>query len=77
MNNMFWNCENLESLDLSGWDISNVKNMSMMFMRCSGLKSLDLSGWDTSNVEIMCMSGMFSDCPAPYEVIYNKIVKII
>ena len=75
MNHMFCGCFKLESLDVSGWDTSNVKDMSMMFMRCSGLKSLDLSGWNTSHVMNMDMSGMFSDCSAPYDVVDNKIVK--
>ena len=65
----------VKTLDVSGWNTSNVKDMSMMFMKCSGLKSLDLSGWDTSKVMNMDMSGMFADCPAPYIVIDNKIVK--
>ena len=75
MSLMFSNCNKLKSIDLSGWNTSNVKDMSMMFMKCSGLKSLDLSGWDTSKVMNMDMSGMFADCPAPYIVIDNKIVK--
>ena len=63
----------VKSLDLSGWKTSNVKNMSWMFSFCKGLKSLDLSGWDTSNVEDM--KEMFYQCPAPYEVVDNKIIK--
>jgi len=42
----------LTSLDLSGWDTSNVTNMNFMFSN-SNLQSLDLSGWDTSNVTSM------------------------
>ena len=43
----------VESLDLSGWKTSGVKNMSYMFYGCKDLESLDLSGWDTSNVTDM------------------------
>ena len=50
----------LESLDLSGWDTSKVKNMNHMFYDCMHLKSLDLSGWNTSSANDM--SGMFSLC---------------
>ena len=50
----------LESLDLSGWKTSGVKNMSYMFYEFTMLESIDLSGWDTSNVENMY--GMFSNC---------------
>ena len=72
MSAMFSGCISLESLDLSGWDTSNVKIMPGMFFNCRNLKSLDLSGWDTSNAH---KENMFFDCPAPYKVIDNKIVK--
>ena len=70
---MFMGCSSIESLDLSSWNTSNVKDMRCMFMDCIKLKSLDLSGWDTSNVDFML--NMFTNCPAPYEVINNKIVR--
>ena len=70
---MFGWCPSLKSLDLSGWDTSNVENMSCVFSGCNNLKSLDLSDWDTSNA--ISMSGMFNGCPAPYKVIDNKIVR--
>ena len=73
MSFMFYGCENLKSLDISGWDTSNVEDMGAMFGNCINLKSLDLSGLDTSKVENMVC--MFYQCPAPYEVIDNKIVK--
>ena len=72
---MFWGCGNLKSLDLSSWNTSNVKDMSCMFVECIKLKSLNLSGWDTSNVDFM--SNMFTNSSAPYEVVNNKIVKIV
>ncbi len=73
MNWMFFYCGSLKSLNLSGWDTSKVTDMCGMFSCCFRLRSLDLSGWDTSNVKDM--ENMFYNCPAPYEVIYNKIVK--
>ena len=69
---MFGGCSIIESLDVTGWNTSNVKDMRSMFSFCK-TESLDLSGWDTSNG--VDMSGMFYGCPAPYEVIDNKIVK--
>ena len=51
---------NLNSLDLHGFDTSNVTNMSEMFYNCINLTSLDLSSFDTSNVTDM--SGMFHNC---------------
>ena len=73
MSYMFSWCTELESLNLSGWDTSKVRSMTEMFRYCVNLKSLDLSGWDTSNVENMY--AMLWNCPAPYKVIDNKIVK--
>ena len=73
MHGMFYHCESLESLDLSGWDTSNVENMAWMFSCCRKIKSIDVSDWDTSNVKDM--ENMFYNCPAPYEVINNKIVR--
>ena len=60
MNEIFYNCIDLESLNVSGWDTSNVKNMGCMFYSCRALKFIDLSSWDTSNV--VNMSGIFYDC---------------
>ena len=57
---MFYGCSSLTSLDLSGWNTSNVKYMSEMFRECSSLTTLDLSGWNTSNVTDM--NNMFYYC---------------
>lgn len=57
---MFMYCESLETLDLSGWNTSNMKYMNAAFRDCFSLKSINLSGWDTSNVETMSM--MFEGC---------------
>lgn len=62
MDSMFRYCNNLTSLDLSGFNTSNVTNMSYIFSYCYALTSLDVSGFDTSKVTTM--SGMFSDCQA-------------
>ena len=59
---MFRDCTSLTSLDVSGFDTSNVTSMSSMFDQCSALTSLDLSGFDTSNVTDM--SYMFNQCSA-------------
>ena len=42
---MFHSCMRLTSLDLSGWDTSNVTTMSGMFYACSGLTSLKWTNW--------------------------------
>ena len=42
MNTMFQACYELENLDLSNFDTSNVTNMSWMFNQCNNLKYLNL-----------------------------------
>ena len=56
----FINANNLESVNTSSWDISNVTNTNNMFFNCKSLTSLDLSNWDTSNVTTM--TSMFLNC---------------
>ena len=73
LSELFYDCESIRTLDLSGWKTSNIKNMYRIFCGCSKLESLDLSGWDTSN--IIYIDSMFENCPAPYEVVDNKIIK--
>ena len=59
MSNKF-NSPKIESLELSGWNTSNVTDMRGMFQHCNSLTSLELSGWNTSNVTDM--SNMFYQC---------------
>lgn len=60
MNDMFYNCRSLTSLDLSHFNTSKVTDMSAMFFYCRSLTTLDLSHFDTSNVTNMAW--MFSNC---------------
>lgn len=60
MNNMFYECSSLSSIDLSNFNTSNVTDMNRMFSSCSSLSSIDLSGLNTSNVTDM--SVMFYNC---------------
>ncbi len=55
---MFNDCASLTSLDLSNWDISNVKYMNNMFRGTSKLNNLTLN-WDLSHV--LNLSGMFQE----------------
>ena len=61
MEDMFFGCQNLSSLDLSSFNTSNVTDMSWMFNACYKLSSLDLSNFDTAKVTNM--SYMFYSCP--------------
>ena len=57
---MFWLFRyNDYNFDVSGWDVSNVTNMSAMFYYCKNF-NCDLSNWDVSNVENT--SYMFYNC---------------
>ena len=73
MCSLFFDCISLKSLDLSVWKTSNLENMSWMFGCCGNLETLNLSGWNTPKLKNA--DSVFYDCPAPYEVINNKIVK--
>ena len=60
MSGMFYECYELTSLDLSGFNTSMVTDMGGMFYGCSGFTSLDVSGFNTSNVTMM--ANMFGGC---------------
>ncbi|WP_056938259.1 BspA family leucine-rich repeat surface protein, partial [Lactobacillus kitasatonis] len=50
LHGLFASMPNLESVNLSGLDISHITDMSDMFLGDGNLESLDLSGLDLSNV---------------------------
>ena len=60
MNEMFGQCSNLETLDLSHFNTENVVNMSNMFNGCTKLHKLNISSFNTENVTNMY--GMFYGC---------------
>ena len=60
MSAMFYNCQSLESLDVSGFNTSRVTTMWAMFGDCQSLESLDVSSFKTS--QVTTMEGMFSSC---------------
>ena len=60
MSNMFYDCNALTSLDLSGFLTSRVTDMSFMFSGCTNLKSLDLTSFNTAKVTNM--QNMFFYC---------------
>ena len=57
---MFYHCDNLAYLDLSGMCTDNAKAMIKMFTACKALRSVDLSGFNTENVT--SFYAMFNDC---------------
>ena len=60
MSQMFCNCSNLDTLDVSNFNTGEVTSMGNMFYGCVGLQTLDVSNFNTDKVEYM--TGMFSDC---------------
>lgn len=70
LTNMFYNCENLESVDTSNWVLSNATSISAMFYNCKKLKNIDTSKWNTGNISVMCSStaGLFSGCESLEEI---------
>ena len=57
---MFYNCNNLTTLDVSNFDTSNVTTMYNIFYNCYNLTTLDVSKWNTGKV--INMKYMFQDC---------------
>ena len=59
-NKMFYNCNNIISIDLSFFDSSKVIDTDHMFSRCNNLLYVNLSNFVTNKVKNM--SYMFSHC---------------
>ena len=60
MADMFCDCRDLSSLDVSGFNTGKVTDMSGMFYECISLKLLDVAKFNTANVK--SMSNMFYNC---------------
>lgn len=70
---MFEGCENLESVDVKGFDTSSVTYMGSMFYDCKSLKNLknlDQETFNTSKVRGMCF--MFKGCESLESVDVSK-----
>ena len=61
MEAMFFFCNSLTSLDVSGFDTRNVTNMAGLFSGCAKLTSLDLSNFNTEKVTSMTAMFIFSN----------------
>ena len=65
LNNMFYGCSSITTLDLSSWNTTNVQNMSAIFYGCTSLKTLSLSGWNFRGLANSgSTGGAFSNCSA-------------
>lgn len=62
---LFENRNDLEILDLTGWDISDVKNFYSMFYQCNNLKEIiGIDNWDMSKVKRKYRVLLFAECPS-------------
>lgn len=60
LNDMFYGCKSLVSINTQDWDVSNVSTLDNTFRGCESLTSLDLSNW---RLTINSWSqNMFRDC---------------
>ena len=65
MQYMFHSCCNIESLDLSGFDVSNVTNMTAMFRWCDNLHTIFVGdNWNFS--DYLSSNNMFEGCYSLY-----------
>ena len=71
---MFFNCINLDSIDLSSYDMTNIIDMTCMLSGCKNLKSVILTSLKTNHDIIL--SYMFSGCLALKTVEFPKGYKI-
>lgn len=60
MSCMFYNCNQLTTIDVTGFDMSKVTTTESMFYFCDALETLDVSNWNTSNITNMYET--FSNC---------------
>ena len=60
MDDMFYGCHLLRSVNMSGLDLHNVQNMSSMFSGNSALTTVEFK--DTKTLAVTDMKGMFYGC---------------
>ncbi len=69
MSRMFYDCWNLQTLDISNFNTENVTDMSQMFGACKRLAKLNLGNFNTRNVKKM--SGIFEKCDQLETIFYS------
>jgi surface protein len=60
LKNLFMECTNLKSVDISNFNFENVEDMSNMFYDCLSLKSINFPNSTTPNLKTM--DSMFESC---------------
>lgn len=64
---MFFDCNKLNKLDLSAFNVASADDFAGMFAECSSLESIKTSGWNLAADDIS-MEGMFDGCEAIYDL---------
>ena len=64
MTDLFLGCRNLSSLDVSWFNMGEVRSVKNMFMGCRSLPFIDLRNWDLGNVN--SHEGMFAQSSLEY-----------
>ena len=57
---LFYTCSEINEIDLSEYDTTEIKSMKAMFLQCSSLTSIKFGNYQTNNVEYL--SFMFTGC---------------
>jgi len=63
----FNNCKSLKDIDLSNWNVENVRYFGGLFIGCESLKYFSFKNWKTSNV--FSMASMFKNCISLEEIV--------
>lgn len=64
---VFINCSNVVNLNLSNWNMSNVKQCLRLCKQCTSLKTVDVTGWDLTNYAYS-MDSWFYGCSSLAEI---------
>ena len=70
LENLFYFCKCIESINFKKFYRNNINNMSHMFWNCSSLQELNLNNFNTNNV--IDMSCMFYNCSSLKELNLNN-----
>ena len=60
LESMFEMCEALKQIDVSNWNVKNVKSLKRLFCYCTNLQKFDGSTWNTRYVTTI--EGLFQQC---------------
>jgi surface protein len=63
----FHRCESIKNIDLSKWNVENIRWLGGLFFGCTSLKYFSFKNWKTSNV--FSMVSMFKNCTSLEEIV--------